>query len=117
MQKGSLKYFRNLVCTIVLLFLAAPAMTQPDPATFFSFNLYFTLPSEMEAQFEYGNIDVKDFKIDCIYYYSGYAYPPSEEHRSIFFHKASFDAPAQISLSDWFLTFVQLRLTTYNISR
>lgn len=109
MQKGSLKYFRNLVCPIVLLFLAAPAMTQPDPAKFFSFNLYFTLPSEMEAQFEYGNIDVKDFKIDCIYYYSGYSYPPSEEHRSIFFHKASFDAPAQISLSDWFLTFGEAR--------
>lgn len=109
MQKRSFKYFRNLVCPIVLLFLAGPAMTQPDPATFFSFNLYFTLPSEMEAQFEYGSIDVKDFKIDCIYYSNGYSSPPIEEHRSIFFHKASFDAPAQISLSDWFLSFGEAR--------
>ena len=52
---------------------------------------------------------MKDFEIECQYYYRGYSYPPSEEHRSIFFHKASFDAPAQISLSDMFLTFAGAR--------
>ena len=93
----------------MLLLMVAPVCAQPDPANFFSFNLYFTLPSEMEAQFEYGNIDMKDFEIECQYYYRGYSYPPSEEHRSIFFHKASFDAPAQISLSDMFLTFAGAR--------
>jgi len=105
MQKGSFRNFRNLVFPIVLLLFALPTKAQPDPPTFFSFNLYFTLPSEMEATFEYGNIDAKDLKIDCKYYNRGYSYMPSEEHRSIFFHKASFDAPAQIGLSDWFETF------------
>ncbi len=104
----SFRYCRNWIL-FVLLLMAAPVWAQPDPAKFFSFNLYFTLPSEMEAQFEYGNIDMKDFEIECQYYYRGYSFPPSEEHRSIFFHKASFDAPAQISLSDMFLTFAGAR--------
>lgn len=63
-QNGSLKYFINLVKPVVFRFLAMLTIAQPDPHTFFSFDLNFTLLPEMEAQFEYGNIDAKDLRSD-----------------------------------------------------
>lgn len=105
MYKASLSFKIQLVSFIIFLLYASPIFAQPDLPENYSFSLYFTLPSEMEAQFEYGYIDGKDLNIDCQYYYNKLSYPANVKFRSIFFHRATFEAPAQIHIDERFELF------------
>lgn len=105
MQRASLKCTRHLVSLIVFLILASSTKAQPDLPEFYSFSLYFTLPPEMDTRFEYGYIDREDITIDCQYYYNTFAYSTNEEFQTIFFHRATFEAPAQICVQDGFEIF------------
>tara|TARA_R110002050_G_scaffold49818_10_gene115587 strand:- start:13962 stop:15434 length:1473 start_codon:yes stop_codon:yes gene_type:complete len=105
MYKASTPLKIHLVSFMVFLLLASPTVAQPSLPEFYSFSLYFTLPPEMEAQFEYGDIDVKDLNIDCQYYYNAVTYKAYQEFRTVFFHRATLEAPAQIRVQDGFELF------------
>mgnify|MGYP003649118807 FL=1 len=102
MNKASIPFKIQLVSLMVFLLLASPTAAQPSLPKFYSFSLYFTLPPELEAQFEFGDIDIKDLNIDCQYYYNTVTYQANKEFQTIFFHRATFEAPAQIRIEDGF---------------
>lgn len=92
---SALKRANYRLFPILILLFAMHVKAQPG-GTKQSFHFYFTLPSGMEDQFEYGPLDASDLNLVCQFHFNPELYRPSKTRQSIFFEEPTHAEPAQI---------------------